>query len=93
MFTGYNSLETSEWDLPICSERSPTFITSAGESSNNLVAMRKLRRAMRMDKKRQAQNQEFKRFETIKEGATKKGTTPTLAIERIDSLSSSENLD
>ena len=43
-----------------------------------------------MDKKRLAQNQDLKRFETVRDD---KVATPTLAIERADSFSSMENLD
>jgi hypothetical protein len=63
VFSGYvQKLDLCEWDLA-CGELNQTFIT--GQPPNNLIAMRKLRRAMRIDRKRLAQNQELKRFETI----------------------------
>jgi hypothetical protein len=54
--------------------------------------MRKLRRAMRMDRKRLARNQEFKRFETIGK-VEKQREMDEPSVEMVDSLSSSENLD
>jgi hypothetical protein len=63
VFSGYvQKLDPCEWDIP-CGELNQTFITE--QPPNNLIAMRKLRRAMRIDRKRLAENQELKRFETI----------------------------
>jgi hypothetical protein len=47
---------------------------------------------MRMDRKRLARNQEFKRFETIGK-VEKQREMDEPSVEMVDSLSSSENLD
>jgi hypothetical protein len=90
VFSGYeNKLDLCEWDIP-CGELNQTFITE--QPPNSLIAMRKLRRAMRMDRKRLARNQEFKRFETIGK-VEKQREMDEPSVEMVDSLSSSENLD